>query len=281
MRVLALAAALMPAAIWAQAPAKPPEVVNVTVQQYEDGPSVPAGNRFIPGETVFISFQIRGYSVSPAGKVLLTYRIEAVDQDGVPVVEPESGRVETELTSQDKDWLPKVRHSVLIPPHALPGEFRITALVRDGRTMLDAKAEAVFNVQGRAVDTSGPFAVRNVRFFRSEEDQTPMAVPAYRPGDAFWARFDITGFKSGEKNRIEVLYGISIVSPSGKVLFSESEAALEEDSSLFYPRRYVPGVFSLTVQPRTTPGEYTLVITALDQVGEQTCETRGTFRIEP
>jgi hypothetical protein len=280
MQVLALAAVLMPAAIWAQTPAKPPEIVNVTLHQYEDGPAVPAGNRFIPGETVFFSFQIKGYSVSPEGKVLLTYRLEAVDSDGTAVVEPETGRVETELGAQDKDWLPKVRHSVLIPPHALPGQFRIKAVVQDGRTMLEAKAEVGFSVQGRAVDTSGSFAVRNVRFFSSEEDRTPMAVPAYKPGQAFWARFDITGFKTGEKNLVEVLYGISIVSPSGKVLFSEPEAALEEASS-FYPRRYVPGVFSLTVQPRTTPGEYTLVITARDQVGEQTCEAKSVFRIEP
>jgi hypothetical protein len=279
MRILALAAVLLPTAIRAQAPAKPPEIVNLTVHQYEDGPAVPSGNRFIPGETVFISFQVKGYSVSPDSRVVLTYRIEAEDSDGVPLVEPDAGRIETEIGPQDKEWLPKVRYSVLIPPHALPGKYRVTSLLRDGRSALDAKAEVWFNVQGREVDTSGPFAVRNVRFFRSEEDQRPMAVPSYRAGEAFWARFDITGFKLGEKNRVEVLYGISIVSPSGKVLFSEPEAALEEDAS-FYPRRHVPGAFSLTVQPKTTPGEYTLVVTARDQVGDQTCETRSSFRIE-
>ncbi|MFB3776260.1 MAG: hypothetical protein ACE141_01580 [Bryobacteraceae bacterium] len=280
MRVVALTVVLIPAAIWAQAPAKPPEIVNVTVHQYEDGPAVPSGNRFIPGETVFVSFQVKGYSVSSDSKVLLTYRIEAADADGVALVEPDTGRVETELSPQDKEWLPKVRYSVLVPPHALPGKYRVSAVVRDGRSGLDAKTEVWFSVQGRAVDTSGPFAVRNVRFYRSEEDQTPMVTPVYRAGEAFWARFDITGFKLGEKNRVEVLYGVSIVSPAGKVLFSEPEAALEEDTS-FYPRRYVPGVFSLTVQPKTTPGEYTLVVTARDLIGDQTAETRSTFRVEP
>lgn len=279
MRVFALSAVLLAAAVWAQSPAKPPEIVNLTVHQYEDGPAVPPGNRFLAGETVFVSFQIKGYSVSPDSKVLLAYRIEAADEDGVALVEPDTGRIETELSPQDKEWLPKVRYSVLIPPHALPGKYRVSAVVRDGRSGLDARTEVWFSVQGRSVDTSGPFAVRSVRFYRSEEDQTPMAAPAYRAGEAFWARFDITGFKLGEKNRVEVLYGVSIVSPAGKVLFSEPEAALEEDTS-FYPRRYVPGVFSLTVQPKTTPGEYTLVVTARDLVGDQTAEARSTFRIE-
>ena len=282
MRILALAAALAPGVAWAQAqaPAKPPVIINATVQQYEDGPSIPTGHKFVPGETVFFSFQVRGFSVSSEGKVRLTYRIETVDSDGVPMVEPDTGRIETEISDLDKDWLPKVRYSCLIPPHALPGEFRITALVRDASTVLDAKTEATFSVQGRAVDTSGPFSVRNIRFLRSEDDRTPLTVVAYRPGEALWARFDITGFKSGEKNHIDVIYGISIVSPSGKVLYSEPEAASEEDAP-FYPRRYVPGVVSLTVQPKTTPGEYTLIITARDQVGNQTCEGRGVFRVEP
>ncbi len=279
MCILALVAALASSAAWAQAPAKPPVIANATIRQYEDGPSVPAGHQFIPGETVFLSFEVQGYSVSSEGKVLLTYRIETLDSDGVPLVEPETGRIETEISDLDKDWLPKVRYSCLIPPHALPGKFRIIALVRDGRTALDAKTEATFTVQGRAVDTSGPFSVRNVRFLRSEDDRTPLTAAAYRPGDALWARFDITGFKSGEKNHIDVVYGISIVSPSGKVLYSEPEAASEEDAP-FYPRRYVPGVVSLTVQPKTTPGEYALIVTARDEVGKQTCEGRGVFRVE-
>ena len=279
MRAIALVAALAEALAWAQAPPKPPVSVSATLQQFEDGPSLPAAHQFIPGETVFFSFQVRGYSVSSEGKVQFTYRIEALDPDGALLAEPDTGRIETEISDLDKEWLPKVRYSCLIPPHALPGQYRIAALVRDGRTALDAKAEATFTVQGRAVDTSGPFSVRNVRFFRSEDDRTPLAVATYRPGDTLWARFDITGFKRGEKNHVEVIYGISIVGPSGKVLYSEPEAASEEDSS-FYPRRYVPGVVSLNIQPRTAPGEYTLLVTARDQVGNQTCEGPFVFRIE-
>ncbi len=278
MRAAALAAILMRLALWGQGPTAKLEIVNPIIHQYEDGPSVPAGNSFVPGETVFFSCQVKGYSVV-ADKVLLTYRIDVVDSEGVAVAEEETGRIETEVSVQDKDWLPKVRHSVLIPPHALPGQFRIAVLVRDSHTKADAKAAVNFTVRGRAVDTSGPFAVKDSRFYQSEDDRTPMINPVFKPGDALWARFDITGFKAGEKNKIEVVYGVSILSPSGKMLFSEPEAALEDDSS-FYPKRYVPGVFSLTVQPRTTAGEYTLVVTARDGVGKQTSEGRSSFRIE-
>ena len=280
MRAVMLLAALVPVVVWAQAKPKPPVIVNPNLEQFEDGPPLPAAHQFIPGETVFFSFQVRGYHVSSEGKVQLVYHIETRDSDGVALAEPASGKIETEVSSLDKEWLPKVRYSCLIPPHALAGRFHITAVLKDGQTGLEANVETTFTVQGRAVDTSGPFSIRNIRFLRSEEAGTALVDPTYKPGDKLWARFDITGFKLGERNHIEVIYGISIVSPSGKVLYTEPEAASEEDSS-FYPRRYVPGVVSLNIQTKTSPGDYTLVITARDQVGDQTCEGRGTFRVEP
>jgi hypothetical protein len=274
-----LAVALLPAVVQAQAPVKPLAIVGVTLHQFEDGPPLASGHQFIPGETVFFSLQVQGYQVAPEGKVRLAYRIEASDAGGTPLVATQAGKVETELSYQDKDWLPKIRHSVLIPPHALPGQFRITAWVKDENSGREERAEASFTVRGRQVETSGALALRNFRFLRTEEDREPLAVASYRPGDALWARFDITGFKAGEKNRIRVVYGISILSPSGKVLLSEPQAAVEEEAP-FYPKRYVSGVISLTVQPKTTPGEYALAVSVRDEVGQQTFESRHAFRVE-
>lgn len=279
MRSLLALAVLAAVGLRAQTPAKPPVIVDASVQQFEDGPPV-TSEPFRPGETVFFSFRVQGYSVGPGGKVQFTYHIEAVDADGVAVVEPASGRVETQLSEQDKEWLPRVRHSFLIPPYALSGRFKIQAVVRDARAAADAKSETVFTVQGRELDVSGPLAVRNVRFFKGEDDSSPLVAAAYRPGETLWARFEITGFKRAEGNRLHVIYGLSIISPSGKQLFSEPRAA-EEQVSSFYPKRYMPGVVNLSVQPKTSPGEYTLVVTARDEVGSETCESRATFRVEP
>lgn len=279
MRLLILPLALAEVVSLAQTPGKPLTVVNATLHQFEDGAPILSGHQFIPGETVFFSFQIQGYSVPADQKVQLSYRIEVFDSDGTPVAEAKAGNVETELTEQDKEWLPTIRYSLLIPPHALPGQFRIAVGVRDGRSAREAKAESTFVVQGRKVEKSDTLVVRNIRFLRSEDDRDPLTAAVYRAGDTLWARFDITGFKTGEKNRVDVTYGISILSPSGKVLFSEPQAAVEQDAS-FYPKRYVPGVASLTTQPKTTPGDYTLLISVRDAVGQQNCESRGTFRIE-
>jgi hypothetical protein len=271
--LLAMALALAPAAN------RQLQILDIGVRQMEDGPLLPPGAAFVPGETVFFSFQVQGYGVAAGGKVQLSYRVEVLDPAGIPVVEPKEGQVATTLSSLDKGWLPRVRHQFMIPPHALGGQFRVTAVVRDEYTSQEARAETVLPVASRTVDVSGPLAIRSLRFFKGEDDRNLLTDPVYRAGDTLRARFDVVGFARGEKNRIRVSYGVAVTAPSGKVVFSEPEAAVEEDSP-FYLKQYVPGEAQLTVQPGTPPGAYTLVINARDEVGGGACEARGTFRVE-
>src|SRR5262245_41136748 len=73
-------------------------IVKAGIQQSEGGALVPPGFTHVPGEILFFSFQIDGYRVSPQRKVRLTYKIEAVDPKGVPIVEPIESSVDTEIS---------------------------------------------------------------------------------------------------------------------------------------------------------------------------------------
>jgi hypothetical protein len=279
MRACILFAVLSALAALAQEPAKPLAAVNPTLQEFEDGPALPGDHRFLPGETVFFSFQVQGYQLSPDRQVRLTYSIETLDSDQVKLAQPSSDKLETSTTEQDKDWLPRIRYSVLLPPYALPGQYRIVARVKDELSGREAATEIKFNVGGRVIERSDTLTLRNFRFLRGEEDTEPLRTPAYKAGDSLFVRFDVTGYKLGEKNRTLVVCGFSIVAPSGKEMFSEPRAAVEEEET-FYPKRYFLGAFSLNVQPKTTPGVYTLVISVRDEVGGQTYQSRQPFRIE-
>jgi hypothetical protein len=279
MRACILLGLLTTLAGLAQEPAKPLAVVNPILQQFEDGPALAGDYKFIPGETVFFSFQVQGYQLSPDRQVRLSYSIEALDSDRIRLAEPASEKLETGTTEQDKEWLPQIRYSVLLPPYALPGEYRIVARVKDELSGREAATEMKVVVGGRVVERSDSPTLRNFRFLRSEEDTEPLRTAVYKGGDSLFARFDVTGYKIGEKNRILVICGISIVAPSGKEMFSEPRAAVAEEET-FYPKRYFLGAFSLNVQPKTTPGVYTLVISVRDEVGGQTYQSRQPFRIE-
>jgi hypothetical protein len=278
MRCLLIAAWLL--SIAAAAPPAPLTIVNVALHQFEDGPTVPSSFAFLPGDTVFVSFQVAGFQAEGEDKLVkLDYYVAAYDSAGIPIVEPKAGKLKAELAPEDKEWKPKVRWEFVVPPLAESGTYRITMSVKDVANIQEAGKAITFNVQGHQVEKSDTLVVRNFRFLRTEEDAPPLNPAAYRPGDTVWARFDITGFKVGEKNRPQVEYDITVQAPSGKAMFTQQNAAVEQEPS-FYPKRYVPGILSLTLQPTIKPGEYTIVLAVRDGVGKQAAESRHSFVIE-
>ena len=257
----------------------PLAVVRPTVSDRDGGAAVPGGSVHAPGETMFFSFQVDGFTASAGQRVHLSYTLDAFDAHGVRIIEPVAAEIEETLAPEDKNWKPTVRQEITIPPLADSGTYKIAISVTDLVGKATATKEVPFDVRGRRVDPSGTLVIRNIRFYRGEDDKEALSKATYRPGDAVWARFDIIGYKFGEANAIDVSYDVAVLAPSGKTLYSQPQAGVDKSQS-FYPKRYVPAVFSLATKHDTRPGEYTLSITAHDGLGNQTFEARQSFTIE-
>jgi hypothetical protein len=249
------------------------------VSDRDGGAAVPSSSVHAPGETMFFSFQVDGYAASSTDRVHLSYKIDAFDAHGVRLMEPAAAEIEETLAPEDKNWKPTVRQEILIPPLADSGTYKIAISVTDLIANATATKEVPFEVRGRRVDPSDTLVIRNIRFYRGEDDREALSKAAYRPGDQVWARFDIIGYKYGDGNAIDVSYDVSVLSPSGKVLYTQAPAGADR-SQAFYPKRYVPAVFSLATKRDTRPGEYAVSVTAHDGVGSQTFEGRQGFTIE-
>jgi hypothetical protein len=273
--------ALAGAAAYGAATPKPLTIERVAISQYEDGPNVEQGYAFLPGEALFFSFHVSGFKkVGDEGlRVSLSYTLEAEDPAGVPIIEPQSGDVDTNLDPEDKNWTPKVRLTLGIPPFARSGEYTIQIGLRDRVAQTQARGKASFKVKGHDIEPSDKLVVRNFHFYRGEEDKKPLEVAAYRPGDTLWARFDITGYKLGPKNGFEVGYGLAVLRPNGESMFRQPDAATEKQET-FYPRRYVPAAMSLNLNKDLRPGQYTLVVLVSDKLGGQTAELSQAFTVE-
>lgn len=253
------------------------------VSESEDGVPVPSDLRFRPGEVVFFSCQVSGYARQDKGDdtvVDLEYTVEARDATGLLLVPIETGKIASTLTSEDKKWLPKIRHSIALPGLLDPGEYRIIVKVKDNLARgAVAEASVALPVEAREVAPSDTLVVRNFRFLRGEEDRDPLPVAAYRPGDTVWARFEMTGYKLGDGNAFDIEYGLKVLRPSGETTYDQPKAA-EEKSQSFYPQRYTPGVLSLRLPPDLARGRYTVVLTVRDNLGGQTAESRFPFTVE-
>jgi hypothetical protein len=269
-------------AVLLHAATAPLSILKPAISDIEDGPAVPATFVFVPGQFVFMSFEIGGYKVSPDQKVHISFKVDSLDPKGIPFLEPIVSVVDATLADEDKNWRPKVREQIPIPPLAGSGIYSIAIQATDDLTHVAVSQQLKFEVRGRDVSPSDTLIVRNFNFYRGEDDRDPLPKAAYKPGDTLWARFDITGYKFGPGNSIDLDYRIAVVAPSGKILFSQEKPAegASEKSISFYPKAYVPGSMNLSLQKNIRPGEYTIVLTTRDHIGNQTHEDKATFTIE-
>jgi hypothetical protein len=270
--------ALAPAVV-AQSAAQTIRVARAVISQSEDGPAVESGTSFQPGDIAFFSFQVENYKTGPTGKVQLTGHIEAFDPKGTPIVPRDEEAIGTSVSDEDKDWKPKLRLQIQIPSIAPPGNYKVKFDVTDQQTHQTASGELAFPVGGKGVEAAGTLTIRNLGFYRSQDDEAPLRTVAYRAGDMLWVRFDVTGYQYGEQNSIDVAYDVAVLAPDGKQLFAQEDAAVEK-SQAFYPQPWVPGAFNLSLQSTMRAGAYTLAITARDAVGNQTTASRAEFRVE-
>jgi hypothetical protein len=263
-----------------------PEERKLTVEQLalaqsEDGTPVPSDFQFLPGDMVFFSCRASGFARQgdEPPKMFLTYEIEVRDSKGVLLVPIETGKIAADLSPEDKEWRPKIRDAIALPATLDSGAYQVLVKVNDQFAKTASQANMSLLVHGNDVAPSDSLIVRNYRFLRSEEDKNPMEVAAYRPGDMVWSRFDMTGYKLGPKNNFDVDYGLKVLRPDGTTTYDQPKAAEAQNQS-FYPQRYTPGVLSLNLPKNLKTGEYTIVLTVHDNVGQQTYETRTKFSVE-
>jgi hypothetical protein len=255
------------------------KIARPVISQSEDGPPLENGLLFQPGEVVFFSFQVENYKAGATGKVQLTGHIQAFDPRGTAIIPQDEVVIGTTLADEDKEWKPKLRLQIQMPSIAPPGIYRIKYEVTDLQTKQTASAESTFPVGGEGVEPAASLTIRNTGFYRTQDDATPLKTVAYRAGDILWVRFDITGYKYGEQNAIDVTYDVAVNGPDGKQLFSQEDAAVEK-SQAFYPQPWVPGAFNLSLQSTMRAGTYTLVLTAHDGIGKQSAVLKADFRVE-
>jgi hypothetical protein len=209
----------------------------------------------------------------------VAYSVQAFDPKGVPLDPVYKNEFANEVSPQDKDWMPKIQTELSIPPLAPPGAYRIVVKAEDLLANTTTELDVPFEVRGHELEPSDKLVIRNFHFYRNENDTRPMGKAVYHPGDGVWVRMDITGFGYGPGNKIDVSYQTSFLNSSGKVLWKQNEPA-EEKTESFYPKRYIPAEFGVTLDKNIKPGEYTILVEVKDAVGNQSYEDKQVFTVE-
>jgi len=264
---------------------KPLAIVHIVFATSEDGPPEAHDQDYFPGETIHFSCQAEGFRKADKPKdygkqdISLKFQIEVRDKNGKLLQPVQLGKVETTITEEDKNWMPKFRETIIVPPLADTGEYAVLVKLSDELASANIEKSTVFHIKGREVAPSESLIVRNFRFSRAEDDEKALPVAAYRPGDSVWGRFDMTGYKLGDKNQVDIEYGLTVLREDGSVAYAEPQAA-NQKLQTFYPQRYQPGVLNLNLAKDQPLGKYTIVLAVRDNLGKQMYETRETFSVE-
>jgi hypothetical protein len=256
------------------------QLVQTAVSDIDGGPPNPVTFEYRPGQVVYFTCRVSGYTQDKDQQVRLAYTVQAFDARGVPVAEISKENLTAEVTAQDKEWLPKIDAAISLPSLLFSGDYKITVKVQDLVAKTSAELTVPFKVQSHDdVEPSDSLAVRAFRFLRNEDDTRPAERAAYRPGDHLWAKFAIVGFRSGAGNKVDVSYVTSVLGADGKTLWTQPEPAVVQEDS-FYPKPYVQAEMGIEIQARIKPGQYQLMVQAKDVIGKQTCEVKQVFTIE-
>lgn len=253
-------------------------IVNARFLDSEDGYPLPPNSSFYPGEHVYVTFNVGGFHVTEYEyKMKISYRIDFLGPRGEPFSNSEAGVIDQEIYAQDDKWKPIIRTGPRIPFHAEAGTYKIQLYAKDEfRPQEESRQELTFEVLGKEIGDVEKLTVRNFAFLQSEGGE-PLETPSYRPGDTLWGAFYITGFELRQNNSYEVDSRLQVIDPDGEVMYAF--APQEEEGESYYPRRWLPGRFRVDLDKDIPGGEYVLVLSVRDNLGNQESETRHPFQI--
>jgi hypothetical protein len=252
------------------------EIVNARLLDSRDGYPVPMDSIFFPGESVHLVFNVAGFMVDDEYRLKLKYTIETIGAAGVAFSVPDGGEIDTELAPQDEKWLPIVRSSPELPPHAESGTYKFILRATDELSQKQTEKIIEFNVSGANVQPGEDLVIRNVRFSRSEGGET-LPEPVFLAGEPVWGSFYITGYRIGEDNRYAIESDMKVVDKGGEVMYAFDP--VQERGSPFYPRMWVPATFRLDLDKDIPTGEYTILLTVRDSFSDQTSEATRPFSV--
>ena len=277
-KVAALLLASSLASWAAPAPAKLAIIQTVLHDRREDAPAISARYEYVAGEPLYLSYRVSGYTVKNDA-VDLRWQMYMTDPDGLLLAPLSNGAVREDVSSNDKDWLPKVEQTIPLPPQLNGGKYAIHLRIADEVSKQTAEEIVPFNVRGRAKESLPGIVVRGLRFYAGEDDPIAIEPPVYAPGAAVWVRFEIAGYQIGESNAFDVEYGVAVYRPSGKLLYEQPVAADEKESP-FYPKRWLQGGFNLNLSADLPPGTYGVKVKVRDKRAGATVEAAANFEVK-
>jgi len=261
--VLAAALAVAPA----QTPAGGPSVGNVRFTFRDLGTTRP-DNRFVPGDVVFLSFDIEGLKVGDDGKAAYSMGMEVLDKAGKALFTAPPARSEIVLPLGGSKLPANVFATV--GPDMPPGPYTCRVNVGDGSPGGNRSFDKQFEVLPAA------FAMVALMVSSDAQGNIPNGMSGV-VGQTVFVNFALVGFGRDKDKKPVAAVDLRVLDDAGRpVLAKPITAALPRD--LAERDQLVPFQFPL---PLNREGSFTVELRAADRVTNKTAALSFPIRVHP
>lgn len=249
-------------------------VINVDFLQSSGGPSRPAAP-YKPGETVYIKYDVTGFTTDPNGKIDLLLRAVAADPEGTDLHVPwEKELVQTMVADSPVNG----SFSVELPPFVPAGEYEIELRVQDKLKNTSVQVVPVFHVEAAPIPPASSLEIRDFEMSLSREGP-PVPQPVLEGGGTLYARWKIFGAQFRE-DRLDLRVGFKVLGPDGKVLLDRPDYVAVADSFVYHPASFfLPITGHLNLPSSAGKGLYTAQYEIVDNQAQATIEHTAKFEV--
>jgi hypothetical protein len=242
---------------WAAADPAALTVSNPRVTYGLQGP-VRADDKVLPGDTVYLCFDLAGLKADDDGTMHYSTALEFADAKGKVVFKAEP-RNQDAVASLGGDRVPAYAR-IDAGTETPPGEYTVKATVKDLSADKSQAVTHTFRVLPK------DFGVVGVKTTSDQEGLLFVSVPGC--GEGLWVHFDAVGFARGPGKQPDVKFEVRVLDEAGKpvrakALASQVSKDVPENAAL------LPMQVMLTLN---RPGKFTVELTAADAVANKTAK---------
>jgi hypothetical protein len=219
-----------------------------------------ANEKYVPGDSLTLNFDINGITVDDKGKVLYSVEIEVTNLSDKSVVFRQPAQKLETITVFGGNQIPGFAH-LDVGIEQAPGDYSMKV------TVTDRASNATKDLTHKFTVLKPEFAV--VRLRTSSDTDGTFPVPALGAGQTLWVSFGIVGFgRDAGSKQPNVQFEFNVLDESGKATMAKPYAtAITKD----VPEKNlaIPMQFPLSL---TRAGKFTIELTATDQVTKKTAK---------
>lgn len=250
------------------------KLINFDFLQSKDGPSRPPAP-YKPSDTVYIKYDITGFTTDQAGQIDLLLRAVAMDPNGQALHAP----WERELRQTIPGNVPvNGSFNVELPLFVPSGTFRIDLRIEDKVKNTTLQFAPVFQVEATPIPPANRLEIRDFELSLSKEGP-PVASPVLEGSGTIYMRWKMFGLQF-QADRLEFRTGLKVLSPGGKVLLDEPNFASVSDTFVYHPPSFfLPITGHLSVPAGLEKGLYTARFEMRDGFSNASLEYTAKFEV--